>query len=199
MARQTPSERGESQKLYLSKRDARITHLFLREGFEPRDIASTMLDEGTLRSDSYESAVRTVRGVVAKIRHGIDADRGHDAAAAVATNEIDALERKLRRLRADHAWQVSVSDDDSVITRNMVTPNGPMVIEKDRWPAGVRQKARKDAAALAEKIADLEIVLASKRHADTDKAGSGAESGGLVIIESEKSIAELIAANLNVN
>jgi hypothetical protein len=53
-----------------------------------------MLANETLTSKSYESAVRTVRGVVAKIRERIDADRIEDAKPKVATNDLDAMLRR---------------------------------------------------------------------------------------------------------
>ncbi len=43
------------------------------------------------------------------------------------------------------------------------TPQGPMTTFRALWPAGTRQKASKDAAALAERISKLEVVLADKR------------------------------------
>lgn len=222
--------RRESQKAYLAKRDARIAELFLREGEEPRDIAARMLSEETLKSDSEDSAIRTVRSVVAKLRKKIDSDRSGDAESGVATNEIDALERKLKRLRADLAWQQRVAEGEptELCARSTIevaacanstclagaghipyvgprvgvtitnTPQGPMVSYKALWPAGVRQKARKDASALAEKIAELEIVLASKRETERGE-GDTDSAGGLTIIESDKAIEELIERNLSVN
>lgn len=195
-ARKTPDD---SQKRYLAKRDARIEQLYVREGEEPRDIAVKMLEEGTLTSKSEESAIRTVRGIVAIIRTRLDGARSDDSKSEVATNEVDALERKLKRLREDHAWQLAKSEDETTVTHTMVTPNGPLLIEKAKWPAGVRQKARKDAAMLAEKIADLEIALAARRAIEVERDAGVGESGGLTIIESDKSIAELIDRNLRVN
>lgn len=188
-------ERKPSRRSYLAKRDARIEDLYLREGDEPRDIAVKMLVEATLTSESEDSAIRTVRGVVAKIRKRIDTARTGDARTEVATNEIDALERKLKRLRADHSWQLYISDDESIITTTTITTNGPVIVERAKWPAGVRQRARRDAAALAEKISELECVLAAKRELDVEADAVG-ESGGLTIVESDKSIQELIKANL---
>lgn len=185
----------QSRKQYLAKRDARIEELFLREGLEPRDIAVMMLAEETLTSESEDSAIRTVRGVVAKIRKRIDDARTGDAKVEVASNEIDALERKLSRLRADHTWQLGISEDETIITTTVVTTNGEIVVEKPKWPAGVRQRARRDAAALAEKISELECVISSKRNFEMD-GDAQREQGGLVIIESDKSISELIKANL---
>lgn len=224
MAAVAPAGR-ESQKAYLAKRDARIEDLFLREGYESRDIAALMLANGTLRSDSVESAERTVRSVVAKIRARLDIARKADAQPTFATNDIDALERKLKRLREDLAFQNMVAagqptencarsgvavdacaNEMCALSKHvsfigpavgvivMNTPQGPMTTYKALWPAGVRQKAKKDASALTEKIAELEITLASKRVAEEEK-GIGTGDGGLTIIESDKSIAELIQQN----
>lgn len=187
-----------AQRTYLRKRDARIEHLFIRDGLEPREIAELMLHEGTLRSASPESAARTVRGVVQKIRARLDSLRDGDSDPKHATNEIDALERKLQRLRADRDWHVAVSLDETTVSHTTITPNGAIVIEKAKWPAGVREKAREKASVLAKEIADLEITLAARRHVD-DEAGDGAAQSGLTIIESDKSISDLIAKNLNVN
>lgn len=193
---------------------------------EPRDIAELMLEEKSIESESHESAVRTVRGVVAKIRARIDADREGDSDSKIATGEVDALERKLRRLREEHARQSLIASGEptencarsgiavvacenaqckttgihvpfigpAVGISMMNTPQGPMVSYKALWPAGVRQKASKDAAILAEKIAELEVTLAAKRQTETTGEGAGVE-GGLRIIQSGASIEALIKAN----
>ena len=192
-----------SQRAYLQKRDARIDELWRSEGYEPKDIATLMLTEGSLVSESGDSAERTVRGVVAKISARLDSARKDDAEPACSTNDIDALERKLRRLRDALAWQNMVAsgepDEDgkeAVTIVTMMGANGdPFQFEKPKWPAGVRQKAKKDAATLVEKIAELEIALAAKR-ALASEASEGDRDGGLVIIESDRPIPELIKANL---
>ena len=201
-AKAVPEVRDESQKKYLARRDARIEQLFLREGYEPRDIADAMLDDGTLQSDSVESARRVVRSVVAKIRARIDGDRGEDSRPVVATNDIDALERKLRRLRSDLAWQNMVAAGEpntdgaeATVTTTVDTPNGIITSVRPKWPAGKRVDAKKAASALAEKIAELEIALSTKR-ALISEAEQHTGDGGLTIIESDKTIPELIRANL---
>ncbi len=57
------------------------------------------------------------------------------------------------------------------------TPQGPMTSFKALWPAGVRQKASKDAATLTQKISKLESELAEKKRAvqpakEGDKPGA---------------------------
>ena len=216
-----------TQREYRAKRDARIEELYLREGLEPRDIAAKMLAEETLASESEDSAMRTVRGVVRKLRERLDGARLGDSKAEIATNEIDALERKLARLRQEHARQESIAQGElgencarsqlrvavclnaectatgkhvpfigplvGVTMTN--TPQGPMTSYRAMWPAGVRQKASKDAAALAEKIAEIEIALTAKRSLAVEAEETG-DAGGLTIIESDKSIQDLIKENL---
>lgn len=79
------------------------------------------------------------------------------------------------------------------------TPQGPITTYKALWPAGVRQKAGKDAATLAVKISEVETALAAKRAAVIETGTGAGDQGGLTIVESEKSIPELIEANLSVN
>lgn len=190
----TETNDDTSQASYLAKRDARIEHLFMREGMEPRDITTAMLADGTLKSKTRESAERTVRAVVAKIRERIDTSRVEDAKPVVATNDVDAMERRLARLRWSHQKNVEIAEDESFITTNMLTPNGAVVIEKSKWPPGVRQKAAKDAAGIANQIAELEIALAAKRQTEVG-VGEAAGDGGLTIIESDLTIPELIERN----
>lgn len=216
-----------TQEEYILQRDERIVELSRREGFRAGDIAALMLREGTLQSRSKESAIHTVRVVLTKAREELNDERTGDAAPAVVSNEIDALERKLDRLRAEHARQMVIATGEptencarsgiAVVTcRNqdciergehvpfvgpaigmtmMTTPQGPMISYKALWPAGVRQKASKDAAGLAEKIADLEIALDTKRQATIESDATGAGEGGLTIVPSDKPIADLIKLN----
>lgn len=218
----------KGSRAYIKKRDARITELFVREGLEPREIAIRMSEEETLRSDSSDSATRTVRGVVAKIRKTINANRVGDSAPAFASNESDALERKLVWLRTQRDRQQLIADGEPIemCARSsypltscpntdcrqtgwghlpftgpavgivfMQTPQGPMTTFRALWPAGVRQKASKDAATLASQIAELELLLIGRRdaHAESGENGDGER---LHLIESDKSIEELIEANL---
>jgi hypothetical protein len=79
------------------------------------------------------------------------------------------------------------------------TPQGPMTSYKALWPAGVRQKASKDAALLSEKISKLEIALSEKRRAIAPAAtlgkGEGSADDLFQIVTSGKPMNELIAAN----
>lgn len=222
-----PKSDLKGSRAYIKKRDAWIEELFIRKGLEPTEIALQMSEAGTLRSDSPDSAVRTVRGVVAKIRKRINLDRSADASPTLAGNESDALERKLVWLRAQRDRQQLIADGEpmEMCARSsyplsacpnsdcqdlgthipfvgpavgivfMQTPQGPMTTFKALWPAGVRQKASKDAAILASQIAELELVLIGRRDAQAE-AGESGSGDRLHLIESDKSIAELIEANL---
>ena len=65
-AKAVPEVRDESQKKYLARRDARIEQLFLREGYEPRDIADAMLD-ARQRPDKVGHAASVMRTALVKI------------------------------------------------------------------------------------------------------------------------------------
>lgn len=203
MATKSPDE---SRKAYLRRRDARIDELYFSEGLEPRDIATRMLREETLGSVSDESAVRTVRGVVAKLRKRIESERVEDGQITVALTRADSLEREISRLRFEHQRQVRIADGEpdssgkeATITSSVDTPQGMITSVRPKWPAGVRQKASRDAATLAQKISKLEADLTDLRFNELEKGKDGAADGGLTIIESDKSIPELIVKNLSVN
>jgi hypothetical protein len=227
-----PAKR-ESKKAYLVRRKRRVRELYL-EGYDAPEIARQCVAEGVIETidESLESAIRLVRADIAEFRRELSAHRAADANPEVAGSEIDALERKLRRLREAHADQrrIATGEPTEICARSRFeiaactdrtcgatgkhmpfvgpaigvvitdTPQGAMTSYKALWPAGVRQKAVKDAALLAEKIAELEIVIAVRRAADAASAGGdGADQGGLTIVESDKSIDELIEINLSVN
>lgn len=193
----------KGSRAYLKSRDVRIEELYLREGLEPREIAAQMLDEASLQAESLDSAMRTVRGVVAKFRKRVDAARTDDGNVAVATSEIDAIERKLVRLRSDLEWHLMVAagepdkdGSEAITVSSMDTPQGPLVSSRPKWPAGKRVDARKEAARLAEKIEKIEVQIIEKRDALTAGAVANGTGGGLILIESDKTISELIKENL---
>jgi hypothetical protein len=224
----------ESKKRYLARRMKRVRELYLRDGLEPRDIAAELVKDGTIETtdESFESAIRLVRGDVAKIRAEIDGRRAADSEKKVAINEIDALERELAELRKAHADQkliaageptemcarsrypiIACTNPDCLATGKHFpfvapaigvtmtdTPQGMMTSYRALWPAGVRQKASKDAAILAEKISKLEIVLSEKRRAPM-QPGKGEDDGpgdGLFqIVTSGKPMNDLIATNVD--
>lgn len=80
------------------------------------------------------------------------------------------------------------------------TPQGPMVTYKALWPAGVRQKASKDAALIAEKISKLEVALSEKRAAANpapDAKKDSATADVFRVVASGKPMNELITENAN--
>lgn len=197
----------ESKRAYIARRKRCVRELYVREGYEVRDIAAALVADETITTtdESLESAIRLVRSDVAEIRAELDGLRSADAQPNVAGNEVDALERKLERLRKEHRRQESIASGepdeqgrDAQLTTTTDTPGGPIIVVRPKWPAGVRQKASKDACTLAEKIAEIEITLAEKRRSE-EEDGTSAQDGGLTIVESDKSLQELIARNLHVN
>lgn len=226
-----PAKR-ESKKAYLDRRKRRVRELYL-EGLEAPEIASLLVAEGTIDTtdESLASAIRLVRVDIAEYRAELTAQRADDSKPSVASDEVDSLTRKLRRLREAYADQRRIADGEPIemcarsrypiqscanpechagaghlaftgpaIGVTMTdTPQGMMTSYKALWPAGVRQKAAKDAALLAEKIAEVEVAMVARRGAMADVGDGSADRGGLTIVESEKSIPELIEANLSVN
>lgn len=222
----------QSKRMYLAKRKKRVRELYIHGRLEPRDIAAKLVDDGTIETtdESLESAVRLVRGDVAKIRAEITSHREGDADASVAFNEIDALEYELADLRKERDRQQLIADGEPIemCARSSVpppacanplclaeekhvpyvgpaigvtityTPQGPMTSYKALWPAGVRQKASKDAAILAEKVSKLEVALAEKRSMRIAAAvrKDGAEKDDIFrIVTSGKPMNELILDN----
>jgi hypothetical protein len=193
----------ESKKSYLAKRLARVRELYMHEGLEPVDIAERLVDEGAIKtsSDTLDSAVRLVRADVALIRKGVDAQRKTDA--PLVSRDLDVLERELLRLRRELRRQEIIAagepgpdGKDATITTSTITPEGVIVMTRPKWPAGVRQKASRDASRLATEISKIEMVLSEKRSVEAEgSAEKDAMAGGLTIIESDKSIEELIKQN----
>ncbi len=82
------------------------------------------------------------------------------------------------------------------------TPQGPITSFKALWPAGVRQKASKDASLLAERISKLEISVAEKRRAQkVAKLEKGvdapAEDDVFRIVTSGRTMDDLITYNVD--
>jgi hypothetical protein len=78
------------------------------------------------------------------------------------------------------------------------TPQGPITSYKALWPAGVRQKASKDASILAEKISVLEIKVADRRRKQDEAVKDGAGKTGpdvFNIVTTGQPMNELITAN----
>jgi hypothetical protein len=164
-----------------------------------------MLEEGSLVSRTRHAAKQPVLTFVRSLRQQWDSARAEDQQPTVRPTEVDALERKLERLRADHAWQIRKSDGEpdisgteAVLVTIVDTPNGTITSQRPKWASGARVRARELASRLADKIAELEIEIAQRRAADVGDH-TGAEEGGLTIIESEKTIEQLKAESLRVN
>lgn len=221
----------ESKKAYLERRKRRVRELYL-EGHEAPEIATALVEDGTIETtdESLDSAIRLVRKDIKEYREQLTAQRLDDAQPGIAGDELDALSRKLRRLREAYADQRRIAEGEPVemcarsqyrteACANLVcvasghmpyvgpavgvtmtdTPQGMMTSYRALWPAGVRQKAAKDAALIAEKIADVEAALMAKRDLLGENGDGSADGRGLTIVESEKSIPELIQENLSVN
>jgi hypothetical protein len=116
-----------SKKSYLAERATKIREMYLRDGLESRDIAAALVADGTIKTTdrSLQSAIRLVQVEVAKIRAEIDGFRADDADGKVATSEVDALERKLARLRLERDRQ------------QLIAEGQPMeMCAVSRWPIG---------------------------------------------------------------
>ncbi len=200
----------QSKAQYLKKRRARVRELYIHERLEPRNIARRLVDEGSIETsdESLESAIRLVRDDVKSIRAEINSRRGADADATVAFDEVDALEYELADLRHERDRQKRIADGEpdtdgkeAVYIVTMMGAGGePIQFEKPKWPPGVRQKAGKDAALLAEKVSKLEVALAEKRRAMVPKvagqeAGSGRNDNLFEVVTSGKKMNELIHEN----
>lgn len=181
----------QSKKAYLAKRKARVRELYIHARLEPRDIAAKLVHDGTIETtdESLESAVRLVREDVRELREQITRHRSGDADATVAFDEIDALEYELSDLRSERDRQKRIADGEpdengkeAVLIVTMMGAEGePFQFEKPKWPAGVRQKAGKDAAQLTKDISKLEVALAEKRRLIAEAAKrSGGDKGKAV-------------------
>jgi hypothetical protein len=192
-----------SKRAYLARRKRRVRELYL-DGLDPRDIAVKLVEDGTIETtdESLESAARLVRGDVAEIKAEIESVRIQDA--QVAGSERDALERKLKRLRAEYERQVMIANGEpdetgveAVIVTTMDTPNGPLTSQRPKWPASSRQKASKDASILAEKIGDVEIALARVLDDGVDERTGEKRSESFVFsFPQTGTMSDLIAMNL---
>lgn len=198
MTRAKKEARRETKRAYMARRRKRVRELFILHGFEPREIAARLIEDGTITASSFESAHTLVRSDVAEIRRQIDAHRVDDGAAVVAPNEIDALERRFTNLRKALALAESIAGDSETMTTSTSTlPSGDVMTHvRPMWPAGERRKANRDAVVIAEKIAEVELLLIEKRAEEKTIAGGGTEESGLTVIHSDQSIAQLIEANL---
>jgi hypothetical protein len=228
----------ESKAQYIARRRWRVRELFYGEGLQPRAIAERLVREGTIETtdESLASALRLVYEDCAAVRAEVNDERAENSKPAVASNEIDALDRELEALRTEFDRQSLIADGQptencarsgitliacdnatcektgthkpfigpAVGVTTTYTPQGPMISYRALWPAGVRQKASKDKAILAEKISKLERLLVEKRTAIAEsqrakKPGSGETAGDDIfrVVTSDKSTDELIAFNVS--
>jgi hypothetical protein len=183
---------------YLRTRKTRVRQLYLRDNLEAPAIAARLIEDGTIETKSEESALRLVRADVAEIKKEIAAERGeiaaHDGGAS-----LDAQLKELERLEFSYRGQVALAENDEIVTTVIPTQNGEMVIEKPKVAAGVKQRALKDAAIIAQRIAEKEAEIA-KATAEQSESGEEAMTPGLTILESGDTIPNLIAKNnLRVN
>jgi hypothetical protein len=157
-----------SQRTNIAKRNARIAQLFFVEGLETTDIAERLMEEGLLESKSEESAKKTVRNEIARIKEHRRAD--------AEQNEDDqtAKERHLARMGYAVRKLVALIENEDVITKviGMTKDGTPVTTEVPAVTAAVKQKAMKDLAAISERIA---VVTGVEIGALKPKGADGAE------------------------
>jgi hypothetical protein len=182
-----------SKSRELQKRRDLIRKLYVIEGFETRDIAEKLLGDGTLKSRSFESALKTVRNEVAEIKREMRED--------VAANEDEgsAKERHINRLLYTVRKLIALIEDDSFITKVVgYTKDGPITSEVPAVPVAVKQKAMKDLAAISERLAVVTGVEVGKLEPKGDREAAETSATEFTFNFSGSTLDSLISARRGV-
>ncbi len=111
--------------------------------------------------------------------------------------DLASIKRQLKELQRALTKQWKIAEDESMIVTVTTTPSGKISSKKPKWPAGVRQKAAKDAAVITRQIANVEKLLAEREAAE--KRGEAVElstGAPFQFVVSGKPLEELIEENL---
>jgi hypothetical protein len=137
-----------SQKTNLAKRDARMAQLYFVEGLETTDIAEVLIAEGLLESKTEDSARKTVRTALAKLKLQRREDEGE------ATDDETAKERHVSRMMYSVRKLVALIENVSMIEKVIgLSKDGAVISVVPEVPVAVKEKAMKDLAAISERLA----------------------------------------------
>lgn len=192
MSKKTTEQR--SKATIVRQRNRRIDALYTLRGYRPPEIVDILTDEGLFVGVKRDSALRMVQSRVQECRAQAD------PAINLALQRPAERERYIQQVYAMMRRELEVIENDEMLPRERTTAKGDVfTVLEPRYTEDEKGKARKQYAALAEKLAMLNGVdVKGETIGDDEESRKNGDEQRepFQIVMTGSDIDALIAANL---